>query len=62
MAALIIIAIVVAVAAVAFGAYIRVCFAIRREDRTKGSLRHEARSQSARSARNLVGMSSSKWD
>jgi hypothetical protein len=62
MAALIIIAIVVAVAAVAFGAYIRICFAIRREDRTKWSLRHEATSQSARSARSLVGMTGSKWD
>jgi hypothetical protein len=62
MAALIIISIVGAAAGVVLGAYLRICFAIRREDRTKGSLRLNAPDQSARSARNLVGISSSKWN
>jgi hypothetical protein len=62
MAALIAITIVIALAGVVFGAYLKICFAIRREDRTRGSLRLDARSQSARSARDLVGISSSRWD
>ncbi|HEX9041145.1 MAG TPA: hypothetical protein VF838_08960 [Trebonia sp.] len=62
MAALIIISIITAVAGVVFGAYLKICFAIQREDRRKGSLRLDAPSPSARNARNLVGISSSKWD
>jgi len=62
MAALITIAIVTAMAGVLLGAYVKICGAIRREDRRKGSLRFDAPSQSARSARNLVGISNSKWD
>jgi hypothetical protein len=62
MAALITISVIVAVAGIVFGAYLKICFAIRREDRTKWSLRLEAPNQSARSARNFVGISSSKWD
>jgi len=61
MAALMTIAIVGAVAAVVFGAYVKICFAIRREDRTKWSLRRDAPSQAAQSARDLVGISSSRW-
>jgi hypothetical protein len=62
MAALITIAIVTAMAGVLLGAYLKICGAIRREDRRKGSLRSDATSQSARSARSLVGISNSKWD
>jgi hypothetical protein len=62
MAALVTISVIVAVAGIVFGAYLKICFAIRREDRTKWSLRLEAPNQSARSARNFVGISSSKWD
>ena len=62
MAALITISIIVAVAGVVFGAYLKICFAIRREDRKRGSLRLDAPNQSARSARDFVGISSSKWD
>ena len=62
MAALITIAIVMAIAGVLLGAYIKICSAIRREDRMKGSLHFDAPSQSARSARSLVGISNSKWD
>lgn len=61
-ASLILIAIVVAVAGVLFGAFLKICFAIRREDRTKWSLRHDAPSQAAQSARDLVGISSSRWE
>jgi hypothetical protein len=62
MAALITIAIVVAVAGGLFGAYLKICLAIRRDDGRKGSLRRDAPSQSAQTARTLVGMNSSRWD
>lgn len=61
MAALITIGIVMAIAGVLLGAYLKICGAIRREDRRKGSLRFDAPSQSARSARSLIGISNSKW-
>jgi hypothetical protein len=44
------------------GAFLKLSFAIRREDRTRGSLRLEAPSNSAQTARDLVGISSSRWD
>jgi hypothetical protein len=59
-AALITVGIVTAIAGVLLGAYVKVCGAIRREDRLKGSLRFDAPSQSARSARSLIGISNSK--
>jgi hypothetical protein len=62
MASLIVITLVLTVAGTLFGAYIKICFAIRREDRIKGSLRSDATSQSAQSARMLVGISGSRWD
>ena len=62
MAALISIALVVVGAGVVFGAFLKVCLAIRREDRTKGSLRRDAPDQSAQSARTLVGMTSFRWE
>ena len=62
MASLILIAIVVAVAGVLVGAFLKICFAIRRDDRTKWSLRHDAPNQSAQAARTLVGMNSPRWD
>jgi hypothetical protein len=61
-AALAIMALIVALAGVVFGAYIKICCAIRREDRVKGALRSAPTSHSAQSARDLVGISSSKWD
>jgi hypothetical protein len=60
MASLPIIAGVVTAAGVVFGAYVKVCSAIRREDRRKWSLRGNAPSQSTQSARNFVGISGSK--
>ncbi len=62
MAALMTIAIVGAGAGVVCGAFLKICFAIRREDRTKWSLRRDAPNQSAQSARDLVGISSSRWE
>ena len=62
MAALITIAIIVAVTGAVFGAFIKICLAIRRDDRTKWSLRRDAPSQAAQSARDLVGISNSRWD
>jgi hypothetical protein len=61
MAALITIAIVVTVAGIVFGAYIKICFAMRRDDRTRWSLRRDAPNRSAQSARTLVGMNRSGW-
>ncbi len=61
MAALITIGIVVAVAGVVFGAYLRICFAIRKEDRAR-SLPFDPPSSSAQTARALVGIDSSRWD
>jgi hypothetical protein len=62
MAALITIAIVVAVAGIALGAYLKICFAIRRDDRTKWGLRRDAPDKSTQSARALVGINNSRWD
>lgn len=62
MAALIIIAITLAGAGLVLGLYIRICFAISREDRVKGSLRFDAATPFARRARALVGITSSKWN
>jgi hypothetical protein len=62
MATLIVIAIVLAGAGLVLGAYVKICSAIRREDRIKGSLRFDAPSRATRNARDLTGISSSRWD
>jgi hypothetical protein len=62
MASLVVITLVVALAGVVFGAYITICLAIIRDDRVKGALRFDPPNQSARSARDLVGLGSSRWD
>jgi hypothetical protein len=62
MAALITISFVMAAAGVVLGAFIQICRAIRREDRSRGSLRFDAPNQSARTARTMVGVTSSRWD
>lgn len=62
MATLITIAIPVVAVAIVFGAYVKICWAIRREDRRKWSLRSAPSSVSAQVARDLVGISSSRWD
>ena len=45
-----------------FGALLKLSFAIRREDKRRGSLRRDAPSPSAQTARTLVGITSSRWD
>jgi hypothetical protein len=62
MASLIIITIVVTVAGVMFGAYLRICLAIRREDRRKWSLRSGPPTLSAQTARSLVGINGTRRD
>jgi hypothetical protein len=61
MASLIIITAITVAAGALSGAYWVICSAIRREDRVRGSLRLGATSLSARSARDLVGISRSTW-
>jgi hypothetical protein len=63
MAALVLLGLVLIIAGACLGAFLKLSFAIRREDRgQKWGLRSDAPSRSAQSARDLVGMSSSRWD
>ena len=62
MAALIPLATAAILLGVVVGAFLRLSRAIRKEDRFRGSLRCDAPSWSARTARSLVGFSSSRWD
>jgi hypothetical protein len=63
MASVVVVLVLTAIAfGVFFGGFIMVSFAIRRDDRSLGSLRFDAQSHSARTARTLVGLSSSRWD
>lgn len=61
MATLVMLALVMSVIGVCIGAYLKLSFAIRREDRS-GTLRFDAPSHSAQTARTLVGFTSSRWD
>ena len=61
MATLVVLALVTIVIGVCIGAYLKLSFAIRREDRRR-TLRFDAPNQSAQTARTLVGFSSSRWD
>jgi hypothetical protein len=49
------------VAGIVFGAYISICFAIRREDRAH-TLPYDPPNFTAQTARTLVGIDSSRWD
>ena len=62
MAGLVVIALVIIVMGACVGALLRISFAIRREDRFRGSLRLKAQNSSAQTARALVGLTSSRWD
>jgi hypothetical protein len=61
MAPLIPLALVAAICGVLCGAYIKICLAIRREDRAR-TLPFDAPDKSARSARSLVGVNGSRWE
>ena len=63
MASLVVVMLVIVVMGACVGAFLRISFAIRREDRSpRGSLRFDAPNYSAQTARTLVGLSSSRWD
>jgi hypothetical protein len=62
MAGLVVVGLVVIIMGACVSAFLKVSFAIRREDRHRGSLRRDASSHSAQAARDLVGVSSSRWD
>jgi hypothetical protein len=62
MLACLVLALVTLVAGICVGVFVKISVAIRREDRMKGSLRFDAPSYSAQTARDLVGISSSRWD
>ena len=62
MASFIIIATVLTVSGVMLGAYLRICFAIAREDRLKWSLRSDPSTFSAQTARTFVGIKGTRRD
>ena len=62
MASLVVIVLIAIAFGVCFGVFLKVSFAIRREDRSRHSLRFDAPDSSSRAARALVGISSSRWD
>ena len=61
MAPLITLILVTVISGTCIGIFLKVCSAIRREDRVKGSLRFDAPNSSALTARRMVGMTSSRW-
>jgi hypothetical protein len=62
MAGLVVLGVVTIIIGACIGAFLKLSFAIRREDRSRGSLRVHASDHSAQAARTLVGVSSSRWD
>ncbi len=44
------------------GAFLKLSFTIRGDDRLRGALRFDAAKRGAQAARTLVGVSSSRWD
>ncbi len=62
MPALITLGLVMTVMGACIGAFLKLSFAISREDRIRGSLRFNPTSSSARAARHLVGISGSRWE
>ena len=61
MAGLIVGIFAVVMAGVAAGAFLALCFGIRRDDRRKWSLRRNPPSSSTRIARSVVGLNGSSW-
>jgi hypothetical protein len=62
MAGLVVLGVVTIIVGACIGAFLKLSAAIRREDRVRGSLRLDASTSSARSARTMVSLSSSRWD
>jgi hypothetical protein len=62
-AIVVVLGVVGVVMGICIGAFLKLSFAIRREDRSsRGSLRFDAPNRSAQTARALVGVSSSRWE
>ena len=62
MSGLVVLGVVTIIVGACIGAFLKLSAAIRREDRVRGSLRRGAPTSSARTARTLVSLSSSRWD
>jgi hypothetical protein len=62
MAGLVVLGLVTIIIGACIGAFLMLSFAIRREDRLRGALRFDPPNHSARTARTLVGVNSSRWD
>jgi hypothetical protein len=62
MAGLVVLGLITIIVGACIGAFLKLSFAIRQEDRLRGSLRLDAPNHTARSARSMVGMTSSRWD
>jgi len=60
MMAVVVVALITILTGACIGVFLKLSLAIGREDR-KHSLRFDAPSQSAQAARDLVGISSSRW-
>lgn len=62
MAALITAVTVTVLVGAVVGAFLKISFAIRRDDRMRGSLQVGPHTRSSQVARDLTGISSSRWD
>jgi hypothetical protein len=62
MASLVVLGIATVIIGTCIGAFLKLSFAIRREDGTRGSLRFDPPNRSAQTARSFVGINSSRWD
>ena len=63
MAGVIVVLVIITITAGAcVGAFVRLSWAIRWEDRRRGSLRYDAPDASTKAARALVGISGTRWE
>jgi hypothetical protein len=62
MAGLVVLVLVTIIMGACVGAFLKISFTIQRDDRRRGSLRYDPTSHSLQAARDLVGVSSSRWD
>jgi hypothetical protein len=62
MATLVVLGLITIICGACIGAFLKLSFAIRQEDRARGSLRFDPPTASTRAARDLVGISGSRWE
>lgn len=63
MASLVVLVLITIIAGACIGAFLKLSFAIRDEDRrTMGQLQFDPPNASAKTARHLVGISGSRWE